>query len=80
MRRLLFPRLCDMQCKYPVLRKAPFLLPLFWAVRGVCALFAPRRMTARLRRVQTLCATDAERHKAALAFVGFADDGGAEHG
>lgn len=79
-RRLLFPRLCDMQCKYPVLRKAPFLLPLFWAVRGVCALFAPRRMTARLRRVQTLCATDAERHKAALAFVGLADDGGAEHG
>lgn len=80
MRRLLFPRLGDMQCKYPVLRKAPFLLPLFWAVRGVCALFAPRRITARLRGVQTLCAADAERHKAALAFVGFADDGGAEHG
>ena len=36
---LLFPPLAVMRDVYPALRKAPFLLPVFWAVRGVQKLF-----------------------------------------
>ena len=39
---LLFPPLFVMQDVYPALRKAPFLLPVFWIVRGVQKLFTGR--------------------------------------
>ena len=36
---LVFLPLSRMKLKYPILRKLPFLLPLFWLVRGVSSLF-----------------------------------------
>lgn len=34
-----FPRLSFMQIQYPCLNKAPFLLPVFWIVRGIRSVF-----------------------------------------
>ena len=39
---LLFPALAVMQDVYPVLRKVPFLLPVFWIIRAVQRLFTGR--------------------------------------
>ncbi len=75
-RRLLFPPLADMRLHYKALEKAPFLLPLFWLWRGVRTLFTPHKMKERLQGVKALCAEDAARHNAALAFVGLTADGG----
>ena len=48
---LLFPALAVMQEVYPVLRKAPFLLPLFWIIRPLQRLFTGRdRARDMLRR------------------------------
>ena len=70
-----------MQLHYKALKKAPLLLPLFWTVRGVRTLLCtPKKLYSRLRGVCELNAAAADDHRAALAFVGFADDGGAEHG
>ena len=38
----LFPKLDFMSIRYPVLKKAPVLLPLFWIVRLVSSLFGGR--------------------------------------
>lgn len=40
---LLFPSLSVMRDIYPVLQKAPFLLPVFWVVRGVQRLFGTHK-------------------------------------
>lgn len=51
-RRLLaaaFPRLSHMRLKYPVLKKAPFLLPVFWVVRLLQYAFAKDKSIARKR-------------------------------
>ena len=52
---LLFPALSVMQDVYPVLRRAPFLLPLFWIIRPVQRLFTGRdrakEMLARADRI-----------------------------
>ena len=45
---LLFPPLSVMRDVYPALRKAPFLLPFFWIVRGVQRLFTGRDEAKRL--------------------------------
>lgn len=39
---LLFPPLSVMRDVYPVLGRLPFLLPVFWIVRGVQRLFTGR--------------------------------------
>ena len=51
-RRLLaaaFPRLSHMRLKYPVLKKAPFLLPVFWVVRLLQYAFTKDKSIARKR-------------------------------
>ena len=40
---LVFPSLTVMRDIYPVLQKAPFLLPVFWVLRGVQRLFGTRK-------------------------------------
>ncbi len=44
-----FPPLRHMRLRYPVLQKAPFLLPVFWAVRLVQYAFTKDRALARKR-------------------------------
>ena len=45
---LVFPPLAVMRDIYPVLRQLPFLLPVFWIVRGVTKLFTGRSNAKRL--------------------------------
>ena len=44
-----FPRLSHMHLKYPILKKAPFLLPVFWFVRLVQYAFTKDKSIARKR-------------------------------
>lgn len=44
--RLLFPTFEHMKRQYPVLKKAPLLLPLYWLVRLVTKPFVNRRANA----------------------------------
>jgi hypothetical protein len=47
---LLFPPLSVMRDVYPVLGRLPFLLPVFWVVRGVQQLFTGRDKAKKLMR------------------------------
>ncbi len=66
----LFPGLKSMQIRYPVLKKVPFLLPLFWLVRLVSALFDRENLTAEMRTVNS--ATEEEKSQ----FVAFLEKNG----
>ena len=57
---LLFPALSVMQDVYPLLRKAPFLLPFFWIVRAVQRLFTGRdRARELMQRIDRVTDADA---------------------
>ena len=48
-----FPNLSFMRMQYPVLEKAPVLLPIFWVARGFRSVFLRRdRLSAELRMVK----------------------------
>ena len=47
----LFPPLKNMSFRYTILKKAPFLLPIFWVVRIISALFNPSRLAAETKTV-----------------------------
>ncbi len=54
-RKLLFPGLKDMQYLYPVLQKAPALLPVTWVARGFSSVFLqPERLRKKRRAVRAL--------------------------
>ena len=55
----LFPGLKSMSIRYPVLKKLPFLLPVFWFVRLVSALFDRDNLSAEMKTVNS--ATDEEK-------------------
>ena len=60
---LLFPPLSVMQDVYPVLRRLPFLLPVFWIVRGVTRLFTGRDNAKELmRRAEDVTEDDLKRN------------------
>lgn len=60
---LLFPPLSVMRDVYPVLVRCPFLLPLFWVVRGVQRLFRGRDNAKRLvQRAEDVTEDDLKRN------------------
>ena len=60
---LLFPPLAVMQNVYPILRRLPFLLPIFWIVRGVQRLFTGRDNAKRLmQRAEVVTEDDLKRN------------------
>lgn len=60
---LVFPPLSVMRDVYPVLRRAPFLLPVFWIVRGVQRLFTGRDNAKQLiRRAEDVTEDDLNRN------------------
>jgi len=60
---LLFPPLSVMRDVYPVLRHLPFLLPVFWIVRGATKLFTGRDNAKRLvQRTGDVTADDLKRN------------------
>lgn len=60
---LLFPKLSVMQDVFPVLRKAPFLLPVFWVVRGVRSVLHKQDQTKAALGTAGLADTDALNQK-----------------
>lgn len=70
-REMLFPSMLVMGQKYPVLKKAPFLLPVFWPVRWVTGLLF-RRDNVRKQRDDLMATTPEkiETYQQALHSVG----------
>lgn len=66
----LFPGVKSMSIRYPVLKKLPFLLPVFWLVRLVTALFDRDSLAAEIKTVNS--ATDEEKSQ----FVEFLERNG----
>ncbi len=62
-----------MTIRYPVLKKAPYLLPVFWVVRGISALFRRkrRRIAAEMLLVDHLPEEKAKEVRGILARLGF---------
>lgn len=69
--KLLFPPMLNMKQRYPVLKKMPLLLPVFWGVRLVEALLFRRERIHRQRNKMQRCSADQiETYQQALDFVG----------
>lgn len=47
--RNIFPTKERMAAKYPILNRAPFLLPICWLIRAVKTLFAPKKIKTEMR-------------------------------
>lgn len=57
--------------KYPILKKAPILLPIFWVVRGFNAIFFRKKNVEKYwKDLKTLDNKEVEEYKQALDFVG----------
>lgn len=54
----LFPGVKSMAIRYPILKKLPFLLPLFWIVRLISALFDRERLSGEVKNVNSATADD----------------------
>lgn len=68
---VLFLNLKGMQLKYPVLNKAPFLLPVFWVVRWFeILLFKQGKIKRYVKQQKTSNEENVEKYKQALDFVG----------
>lgn len=67
---LFFPSAEDMKNKYPLLRKLPFLLPVFWLYRIVAALPEYKKHKTKITNVGKLNEADVERYEENLAYVG----------
>lgn len=67
---LIFLPYRDMCDKFPILKKAPVLLPFFWVVRGIIALFRPGKIKKMRRAMKSLNPEYAEDYQNSLQFVG----------
>lgn len=67
---LIFLPYRDMCNKFPVLKKAPVLLPFLWVVRGVIALFVPSKIRKMRREMKSLKPEYVEDYRNSLHLVG----------
>ena len=71
LRNLAFPKLLSMQQLYPVLRKAPILLPVFWLWRPFHKIFIQKKSLRIHRQKLAMLTTDnLKSREAALRYVG----------
>lgn len=71
MLRLVFPPLSGMQQSFPVLKKAPVLLPAFWGYRGVRAvLFRQENIRRQQEKLRTVTPEKINSYRQALNYVG----------
>ncbi len=69
--QLAFPSYMVMKQKYPVLVKAPILLPVFWPIRwAAILLFRRDKVRAELRNASSVSAEQVKTYEQALAYVG----------
>ncbi len=66
----------DIMCiRYPILKKAPVLLPIFWVIRGVRSLiFRRKKVLSNLKEIQGLSADEVKRFSDSLHLVGLEFD------
>lgn len=70
-RLVLFPSLENLSVKYPILKKAPWLLPVFWVVRWFnTLLFRQDAIRARQKKWQIATPAEIETYQQALHYVG----------
>ena len=50
----LFPPRAKIQDRYPVLKKIPFLLPIFWVIRIISAIFSKKDYSAEVESVDSV--------------------------
>lgn len=68
---LLFPSCKNMSLKYPVLKKAPFLLPFLWVLRIICAVFFKGdSIKSQKHAIDMMNEADINNYQNALNFVG----------
>ncbi len=66
----LFPPVRALKAKYPILKKAPFLLPLFWVIRIITAVFSAGRIKDETKAISTVENNGFENHKQFLKNMG----------
>ena len=71
-----FMPLREMKTRYPILRKAPILLPIMWVVRWVTAVFQPKRIRARAERIGRINHAEIDAYTAELQYVGLSFETG----
>ena len=59
----LFPPLKLMRNRYTILRKIPFLLPVFWGVRIITSLINPKRLVNETKMVNSVDSSQKDKHK-----------------
>ena len=59
----IFPPLKALRIRYPVLKKAPVLLPLFWGIRIFASLINPKKLTNETKVVLSADASEKEKQK-----------------
>lgn len=67
---LIFPPLAGMQQKYPVLNKAPVLLPLLWVFRWLQAIFKPSKIKAQKKNLDMISDESVSQFHNELKYVG----------
>lgn len=65
-----FPSLEMMQHQYPVLKKAPWLLPVMWVVRWFARLVNPKAWKRQMRNMKTVTVDNIQTRQEALHYVG----------
>ncbi len=67
----IFPPYWKMCIKYPILKKLPVLLPLFWVVRWISVLlFRPNNVRKQIKRAEELSPEAIEHYRRSLEYVG----------
>lgn len=66
----IFPPSKTMKVRYPVLKKIPFLLPLFWGIRIVVSLVNPKRLKKETKVILSADVAEKEKQKQFLDNLG----------
>lgn len=66
----LFPSLSNMKKKYPVLEKAPMLLPFMWVARAFSGLFNSKKRSKVADDIKTITPENIENFQQSLLYVG----------
>ena len=78
--QLIFMPLSEMQIKYPVLKRAPVLLPIMWVVRWGTAIFCKRKnIRIEQERLRKLNAETISAYQKELELVGLRYEGEKQH-
>ncbi len=67
----LFPKLDTMKNRYPILKKLPVLLPLFWLVRIAVGVISPRKFAGEAETINAIDENSRSDHRLFMKNMGF---------